>query len=228
MKILSLKALLMLALAVCFTTVASAQISVGGKLGMNLASVSGSDKADDTKMVMCMAIGAIGNYTLTEMFSVQAELNYEGKGVGMKDFSESGNGWTSEQKNSKVKLGYLTIPILAKATFGNGTKFFVNAGPYFGFLMSAKSKGDYTYTSTIDPSMNQSDSYDEDVKKYYKGFDFGVLIGGGAIFPINDDMDAIADLRYNMGLSKLGDEGDAKVFNSVIGINIGVIYKLPN
>ena len=227
MKKTVLKTVLVVAFMTGITTISNAQFSIGGKIGMNLANIKGKDKPDDIKMRMTMNFGAVANYSLTDLFSLQAEINYEGKGFKIKDYSESGDGWTEELKNLRFPFGYLTIPILAKATFGKSTKFFVNAGPYFGFLMSAKFKGDYTFTSLTNPELNYSDSANEDMKDFYKGFDFGLVIGGGAIFPITDALDIMAEVRYNMGFSKIVDDTDpSNISNSVIGINAGVIYKL--
>ena len=216
----------MIMLAVGMTSVANAQFSLGAKVGMNMANVSGSDKPDDAKMKMRMAFGAVANYALSDLFSLQAEVNYDGKGFGIKDYSETSEGITFDYENMRSANNYLTIPILAKATFGNSTRFFAMAGPYFGFLMSAKFKGDYSISSNMYPELNESDDVNEDIKDSYTGFDFGMTIGGGAIFPINDMLDFTADVRYNMGFSNIADDNDTKLHNSVFGINAGVVYKL--
>jgi len=225
MKRLAIKTVLIVVFAFGMTTFANAQFSIGGKIGMNLANVSGSDKPDDAKMKMRMAYGIVANYGISDMFSLLGEVNISGKGFGIKDYTETNEGVRFEYENMRSANTYLTIPILAKATFGNSTKFFALAGPYFGFLMSAKFKGDYSISSDMYPELNDSNSVNEDAKDAYNGFDFGLTVGGGAIFPITDALDITADVRYNMGFSNIADDDDTKLHNSVIGINAGVVYK---
>jgi hypothetical protein len=104
--------------------------------------------------------------------------------------------------DSKLNLSYLNIPVLAKYNITEG--FFAETGPQFGFLMSAKAK--------------EGDD-DADVKDFYKGFDFSWGLGLGYELPEGFGFNA----RYNLGLSKIDEEGEAKVKNGVF--QVGVFYK---
>lgn len=210
---------------ISIVSVARAQFSTGGKIGMNISKIRGADKPDEMEMLPGVNAGVVGIYSFTEKFALQSEINYETKGTGLKDQTSTSDEWISEITNYKEPVGYLTIPVLAKASFGAKTKFYVNAGPYFGFLLSARAKSDVKQTFPLNPENNTDRSYDDDVSEFYAGFDFGVVAGGGAIFTINKNIGIIADLRYNLGLAILDKNGGDKVYNSAFSLSTGVVYK---
>ena len=98
-----------------------------------------------------------------------------------------------------VNMDYLNIPILANYYIIPGLA--VKAGIQPGFLMRAKCN-------------------DVDIKKAYKTLDIAIPLGLSYEFS-----DFVIDARYNLGLTKIPDVGDAKVYNSVIQLTIG--YKIP-
>jgi hypothetical protein len=103
----------------------------------------------------------------------------------------------------KVNLTYLNIPLLAKYTFKQG--FFAQAGPQIGMLLGAKSK---------------FGSDKENIKNELTKIELALAVGAGYNFTSNIGI----DIRFNLGLSKLNDDGDAKVYNRVW--QAGVFYTL--
>lgn len=105
-----------------------------------------------------------------------------------------------DDSDSKLNMNYLNVPVLAKYTSASG--FFGETGPQLGFLMSAKSK---------------FGGEDVDVKDGFKSTDFSWAFGIGyqmaeSGFGVN--------LRYNLGLSNLPDEGEGSFKNSVFQLGI--------
>lgn len=96
-------------------------------------------------------------------------------------------------------LDYLNIPVLFNYYIIPGLA--VKAGVQPGFLVRAKYD-------------------DEDIKDLYKKVDFSIPIGVSYEFS-----DFVVDARYNLGLTKIYDIGDAKCYNSVIQLTLG--YKIP-
>jgi hypothetical protein len=200
------------------------QFTYGPRLGLNLANLSGDD-VDNNKMLIGFNIGVLGNYAITDMFSVQAEVLYDTKGAKFEYTDPTSN----EEETVNFNLNYINIPIMAKATFGDAIKFFGEIGPTIGFLMSAKYDGETEYTSyEIDP--NDPLNLIETKVKYkdsFKGTDFGLVIGAGAVIPAGN-LNLLADLRYNFSLGTIaeepetGDAGDLK--NGVISINLGLLF----
>ncbi len=104
--------------------------------------------------------------------------------------------------DSKLNLSYLNIPILAKYNISEG--FFAEAGPQIGFLTTAKAK---------------YDGGSVDIKDNFKSIDFSLGLGLG--YELSETYGL--NLRYNLGLSSIADDDDAKVKNSVF--QLGIFYK---
>lgn len=108
----------------------------------------------------------------------------------------------------KLNSDYINIPIMFKYYLVEG--FSVEAGPQVGFLMKSE--------------MTDGDS-SVDMKDYYKSVDFG--LGFGLAYDLPQGL--FVNARYNLGLSKVGEEQDfgdvtieaADIKNSVIQIGIG-------
>jgi Outer membrane protein beta-barrel domain len=169
-------------------------ISGGLKAGLNLANATGND-AGNTDMRIAYHFGGYININLPGALSVQPELLYNS--VGAKD-SQDGVDMT-------YKLNYFTVPVDLIYSFGN---FNIQAGPQFGFLVSAKGKAEY-----------QGESTEQDIKDYFKSTDVGVNVGLGATFGKLQ-----ASARYCMGLTKIWDADDVDVKNGVIQLSLG--YRL--
>jgi hypothetical protein len=107
--------------------------------------------------------------------------------------------------DSKYNLDYLNVPVLARYTIPSG--FFAETGPQLGFLVSAKAKNDGDKTN---------------VKDYFKKTDFSWALGVGYLMQSNMGVSA----RFNLGLSKLDEDGQSKVFNRVF--QAGFFYVLGN
>jgi hypothetical protein len=80
--------------------------------------------------------------------------------------------------------------------------------------MSAKEKKDNTFLST---------SSEADVKYKTTGTDIGLVIGVGAKLSLIV-IDLTVDARYNMGLSTLDKSGNAKVYNRVVAVYVGIAF----
>lgn len=176
------------------------------KVGLTLSKWSGDD-VDDAKFKPGFTIGAGLNMPLgSGMISLQPEINYIQKGGKFEegDFSD------------KYTVNYLEVPVLVKATFGEGTKFYVNAGPSVAFGLGGKNKweeGDEEGESDIkfgDEDENSDDFYIE------KGTDIGLQLGAGVIIAEK----VMIDVRYGLGLTDLYD--DSSVKNNVLQFTVGI------
>lgn len=203
-----------------------AQMYLGAKAGLNLATFSGSDKPDDLKMLPGLNAGLFGTIPVNEMFAIQAEVNFEQKGSGAKDATDQFNDYLVHTSDWKWVLNYITVPVLAKATLGQTTQFNLYLGPYAGFLMSAKMKGTAEYENQINPDESYTEEVDDDIKDSFKGFDYGVTMGVGVKVPLSQQLSFTGDVRYNHGFAKLDSDGESKMYNSAIGISVGVAVNI--
>ena len=106
---------------------AQAQMKFGAKGGLNIASVkaSGGGMNVTTSSRTSIALGAFGNFSLSDKFKIQPELLYAGLG--------------GIQEGIKLKMDYLVIPVLGQ--FYATKKLYLQAGPQLGILLRAKQEG---------------------------------------------------------------------------------------
>lgn len=108
-------------------------------------------------------------------------------------------GYKAKGADYNTNLDYINIPVLANYYLFPG--FAVKAGVQPGFLVRGK--------------------YDDiDLKDHYKKFDFAIPLGLSYEFS-----DFVIDARYNLSLTKVDKDGEAKAYNSVIMLTLG--YKIP-
>jgi hypothetical protein len=171
----------------------SKAISFGVKGGVNFASINGGD-VDSPDMRTSFHVGGLAEFPLADIFSLQVEALYSGKG-----FSYEFEG--SDGDDAEFQLDYIDVPVLAKIYATKGLSFEV--GPQFSFLVNEE----------IDYNPN-SDSGDIPVDDA-ESFDFGVA--GGLTF--QTEMGIFATGRYVYGLSDIYKDVDAH--NSVFQVGIG-------
>jgi len=231
-----LRILGMIVAIACLSTSLVAQISGGGRIGVNLANLHGSSVSNNS-MLVGYNIGGIANYKLTDLLSgdiadimsIQAEFSFQSKGT-QRDYT------TLEGQTAKAKqvFSYIQIPVLAKFTFEtNGDlKYFGEGGFFMGALFGLTFDGEKSYDTDGNPNTDPRKFREE-----YSGFDLGATLGGGVIMPFGgrrSPWEAYADLRYSLGLTNIGHIQDKtpeafkpsleNVKTNTLSILIGVTY----
>ncbi|PXW17924.1 MULTISPECIES: porin family protein [unclassified Chryseobacterium] len=170
------------------STASSSPVRFGVKAGLNISTISNSDLNSKAGFYG----GVFANIPVAQDFSVQPEVLYSGMGGKYK-----GNG------DVKLNTDYIAVPVMLQ--YNLIPNLYVEAGPQFGFLISAKGK---------------SNGASVDVKDNLKTFDFGLGLGAGYYFTQNIGV----NLRYTAGLSDVpkSNNGDA-ARNGVF--QIGLAYK---
>ncbi len=190
---------LFLGLGLVAGTFAFAQ-TFGIKGGMNVSSLSNDAGLDDSKSKIGFNAGVFMNAPLAESFSIQPEVLYSQYGSK----AESGNTSTS------LKFDYITVPVMFQ--YNATPEFYLEAGPEFGFMTSAKGKvevGDNSQTVDLN-------------KDNYNTFNFGVGLGAGYYFTPNIGLTA----RYVAGFTDIAKDrpnGSDAVKNNVF--QVGLAYK---
>lgn len=186
------------------------EIKYGAKVGLNVATLNGD--VEDAKSLIGAHLGGFVEIKINEKFAFQPELLYSMQGA-KSEYSYSEPGY-SYSEDTKLKLGYLNVPLMAK--YFATDKLFIEAGPQIGFLMSAKNEFKFSETFMGD---TESASGDVDVKDNLKSVDFGLNFGLGYEFTEN----VFASARYNVGLSDINDaEGsNVEIQNGVFQFSVG-------
>ena len=152
----------MKALTLCLVTVLTlalapkAHAQFGIKGGLNFAELKGH--ADSTSYKTYYHVGVLYQAHIIGPLSIQPEIQYSLQGEKLKNL----------YSNYDTKLHYFTVPVLAKVTIG---PVFVEAGPQFGFLVSASQDGNVRVSS------NNGSTTD-----HYKRTDYSIAAGVGLKF----------------------------------------------
>lgn len=176
--------------------------SFGLKAGVNLSNISNGQANLDFSPSMNTGfhIGAVANLHFgyrnegspvgTGLFGLQPELLFS-----MQGFDVDGE---------KVNFSYLTLPIMAKLYIVNG--FNIEAGPYFGYMLSAS------------PNSTVIDGTQIDISVLKGGFDVGAGVGLG----YETKLGLTVGARYNIGFSDVAENIQWK--NNVFAISVGWLF----
>ena len=193
-------ALILMVLAAFTTTAAAEGMMIGAKGGLNIAKAYGDDVPDDADWAYGFIGGGFFNYMFAEMFAVQPELLYAMKGWKVT---------AADETEVDVKLNYIEIPVLLKVMIPTEGMIdpSIFAGPSIGFLMTAEAD-------------------DVDIKDNLKSTDFGLVVGAGIDYMLQEGKGAIMlDARYSLGLTTVDDTADeADVKNHGIAVMVGYGY----
>ncbi len=178
--------------AIFVTVTTNAQkVNLGIKGGLNVYTIHNDNNADyDAKTGF--HLGLLGHIHLSRQLAFQPELLYSAQGA---EFTNSGI-------NTKVKLGYINIPLMVQYMFNNG--FRLEAGPQVGFLVNAES---------------ETNNISTDIGDNLNTVDFALGVGIGYLHPASGFG---VDGRYNFGLSNINESGSVKSANR--GFQLGVFY----
>ncbi len=173
------------------------EMSFGVKGGVNFANVTG-DGFDDRSSRTSFHVGAVAEFPVQEIFSIQVEALYSGQGFEYDFRGASGD-------KAEYQLDYINVPVLAK--FYLSDMISLEVGPQFSFVVNEEfdsrpldDAGDIDLTGT--PLEAET-------------FDFGAA--AGITFQTNSGIFATA--RYNHGFTDI--IKDVDVQNSVFQIGVG-------
>jgi len=169
-------------------------IKFGIKGGLNLATLS--DNGSGLNFRPAFHFGIVSEYRISDNFSIQPELLYSSQGQ-------------KYHGGSVLKLNYLNLPIMANYLVSEN--IFIEAGPQFGVLLSAKGE-------------NEAES-SESLIDNYRSIDFGISLGLGYKFEGGLNV----NVRYYFGIANVHDWldefiSDRKTRNKVLQLSIGYLF----
>jgi hypothetical protein len=174
----------------------------------------------EKKAAIFGSAGFIFQYNTKKILSFKTGFSYQRKGSQTTNLlytDQTGNS-LGVGKNT-LSLDYITLPILVKASFGKKVQFFVNAGPYVGFLIAKTDK------TTVDTGTGT-----EVFKNYSMGglshFDFGITSGVGISIPIKESWKIHAELRNYFGLTDINTNAQDEMRTNTTDFRVGLVYRL--
>jgi len=208
-------------LTICFfafTTSGFAQLSIGPRAGINLATLSFDDEDDKPLSRLSLLFGVVAEIRINDNFAIQPEVNFIQKGTRFFAITPDpilGN----VNLETDILLNQIEIPILLKGgmSFGSG-RFDVLAGPSFSYSLNGRTK-------TI-----LAGSPRTDVISFEKGetarTELGLQFGGAVSFNLGSSTKLFVDGRYLMGLTNLDDSDKDFVVTRGIALSAGVLFPL--
>jgi hypothetical protein len=171
------------------------QIKLGFQLGPNFANGNITSNSSFTFSIYPWEIegkthffgGILAEFTISDMFYIQPEVNFLPKGVISKGTPLYSSKYTPDKFDNIFNYFEIPINVLAKFNLSNFTPF-IFAGPSLSFLLEAK--------ATLG-------SFGTDLSsEEFKKTDFSINLGGGVEFPINS-VNLFVMARYSLGLTNI-------------------------
>lgn len=176
-----------------------------------------NSSSSDPSPIVYGSAGFIFQYNTKKILSFKTGFSFQRKGFQIKDLpflSPDGN----FVKNGKgvFSYDYITLPLLVKASFGKQVKFFVNAGPYAGVIL----------TRTERAILDEKVVYKASGTSGLSNFDFGIAGGIGIAIPIKESWMVHAELRNYFGLYDIDIWEKNGQYTNTTDLRFGVVYRL--
>ncbi|AZA59876.1 porin family protein [Chryseobacterium indoltheticum] len=188
-------------------SMSSSDVRFGIKAGMNVSSLSKNETLEDQGSKIGFNAGVFANIPVAESFSIQPEVLYSQYGDKY-DYVVAGNRYSYANH-----LDYVTVPVMFQYNFI--PNLYVEAGPEFGFMVSAKNKAK---NETNNDVLAESGNY----KDNFNTFNVGIGLGAGYYFTDNIGITA----RYVAGVTDIAKDrpsnSDAVRNNT---FQVGLAYK---
>jgi len=190
---------------------------IGVEAGPGLTLIRGSSGFSKFNPTIGFTGGLTLQYNLSKSIAIKTGINFERKnGTNKVVLTDGWGNPIAENVNPSLSLQYLTIPLMGKLTFGENKRFYVNAGMYFGYFL----KG----TFVVEPYSNVPENV-YDIAGEYNRLDTGLSAGIGKLFPVNESLSIIMEVRNNLGLYDIINYDKSARLNST-NLLLGVLYKL--
>lgn len=188
-------------LCVCSPLLKAQNLSFGPTVGVNFSNLSGFNSLESKAGIVT---GLFVNYSTQAHFGIGAQVLYSELGAKFKN------------SNEEINLDYVQIPVLAtyyfvsKQTTGQWRPK-VFAGPYVGFLTSAKNQngGELNAGGTA-----------------YNKTDVGLTLGAGVNYALSQKMWLNLDARYGLGLTDVMKGQAQNVSNRAFSVNFGLSFPI--
>jgi hypothetical protein len=195
-----MKSLFLSILVILYVITGFSQVSYGLTGSLNLAnqkikaSEGGLTVARNGSSIVSFQVGGFADITLSKNISFAPELMLSGEGCNIPGNDPN----TGESITLNFRAYYLRIPLnlLFETELRGNAKFFIGAGPDFGFGLFGKSSVGFSSTNTFQDSL-------------FKRFDLGLNLIAGVELAAGVRL----SLNYDLGLSSIV----GSTFSSLVG-----------
>lgn len=241
----------------CFCFSAESLIAQSFSVGLHggisipqLKSSGDNEISKDYSSRLAATFGLFADAGITRQLSLKAAVNYAGQGgkrqgvqpvtmlpPSLSQMLPPGTMLYADFDNESV-LNYLEIPVTIKFTWGSVFKYYINAGPYIGFLLNSTQKTEGNSKLYFDkgstqpvviqgqPLPPQSFIAETDIKKDIHPINLGLTGGIGFAYPVGRTGEIILDARAAYGLSTIQKDSKAngKSHTGGLFLTLGYAY----
>jgi opacity protein-like surface antigen len=176
-------------------------VEMGGAIGYNYSTVSSGYLSAESSSGFNAGISA--DYYFSDTWSIKGKLIYDQKGWDNGFFEDDFGSYSAD-----YSLNYLTIPVMANWHFGHKNNWYLNFGPYIGFLINAEESAKNT-----------------DVTNYFNATDFGLAYGVGVKIPVSTKLKIYLEYDAQGGFLDVFKNNDSnRVLGSRGAFNVGLNF----
>jgi outer membrane protein with beta-barrel domain len=217
-----MKKLTFLLFVICVTSLSAQKnrLDIGIAAGPSGNHLYGYDKIPQNKTnpLIAFSAGVTIQYNLPKLLSIVSGIFYEKKGEKFSGYVSDHNGLQVPFKQ-KYFYNYITLPVLARFSFGKKTLFFAEGGGFASYLLNS-----YINVTGI-PVNYQNGS----TTASYKRLDAGVSIGLGLSVPLGEKLLLSVEVRDNLGLLNISEfpvYKDKFIKTNSTNLLVGLAYRL--
>jgi len=218
-----------------FSLNATAQVYFGGKIGLNMGTLSTQPKltidsssfASDIMPKASLNIAAIGYIEIGPYISIQPEIVYNRKGLKSRvDVMRQDT--INVVGNYNYSFDYVEFPLMLKISLKNEDfDPFIEIGAYYGYMFNASCSEEANYGNT--QVLNESFSL-KTTPELFNREDSGFKLGIGATFPTSKGK-VFFSIRYSQGIKNSMNPPVERTkyntsYNRVFQISIGYLFEM--
>ena len=239
----------------CLSKLSAQEFMIGIKAGTsipNLHSDGTNEISEGYRSKLAENFGIIADIGISEKFSIKTGVDYAGQG-GIRDGNQPVTKLPAQfaqmipegtylyaDFNNEASLNYIEVPLMGKLEWGNKLKYYVNAGPYIGFLLNAEQETDGnslfyldkngTVPLTVQNQLLPSQSFDAttDINDDIRSTNFGVTGGVGLGYSVGSKSSLVLDARVAYGLHSIQEDTSSNGSSRTGGIflTLGYLFAL--
>lgn len=150
--------------------------------------------------------GLSADYYFSRTWSLKIEARYDQKGYGGGTLYDNNGNDISDYVN--FRQNYVDVPVLASVHFGNNREWYLDFGPYIGFLTSAKT----------------TNYNDLNVKDSFNNTDGGFDVAFGVKLPISPRAKFFVEIGGQAGVVNIFSGDSYSTQNYSNNLNVGINF----
>ncbi|HZX59958.1 MAG TPA: porin family protein [Mucilaginibacter sp.] len=178
----------------------------GVNIGLNSSTIQYSGTGQNSDYKDGANFGVSLEHYFSDRWSFKVKAIYDQKGWG--------NGFLVLADGTQIDgvdyhLNYITVPLMANWHFGRMRNWYLDFGPYVGFLASASET-----------------SNSADVKPLFNSTDVGIAFGIGVKIPVSNQVKLILEYDGQGGLTNVFTQSDGTYQNIRSSLNVGFVFPI--